>query len=156
MYQKLVLGVGLLSLIGLGYFIKHTDNARVLESSLSTRPVITASSSSEMLSGDYMCDTDSGCENPRVLTISPEGGATIETSYADGAEIVDELGTWRVGSGGKVFIILTGTTHELYPTPRVFSARYSSRTTLSGITFDTALYQDLKNPVFRRQDDQAE
>jgi hypothetical protein len=156
MYQKLVLGLGSLLLIGLGYFITHTDSNGALKASLSARDVVTASSSAEILSGEYVCDTDSGCKNPRVLTISPEGGATIETSYANGAELLDELGTWRMGNGGKVFIILTGTTHDTYPAPRVLTARYSSKTSLSGITFDATQYPDLDNPVFRKQIDQAE
>lgn len=153
MYQTIVLGLGFLLLIGGGYLIKHIDNQNVIGQSLTTKITsTTASSSSVFIPGTYLCDTTSGCESPHVLLLSENGEAKMNSSYENGAEIVDEFGTWTTDQEGGASILLTSTANEVYSEPHVFTIRYVSNSTLSGITFDPAVYSDLKNPVFRKQD----
>lgn len=157
MYQTIVLGLGFLLLFGGGYLIKHMDNQNVIGTSLATTiNTTTASSSSVLLPGTYLCDTVSGCGSPHVLTLSENGEAKMNSSYGNGAEIVDEFGSWTVNKAGGASILLTSTANEVYPDPRTFTIKYVSSTTLAGITFDATAYTDLKNPVFRKQDGEAQ
>jgi hypothetical protein len=157
MYQTIVLGLGFLLLIGGGYLIKHIDKENVIGASIATSiNATTASSSATLLPGTYLCDMATGCESPRVLTLSESGEAKMNSSYENGVEIVDEFGTWTVNKGGGASVLLTSTANEVYPEPRVLTIKYVTNTTLAGITFDAAVYEDLKNPVFRKQQEEAQ
>jgi hypothetical protein len=156
MYQTIVLGLGFLLLLGGGYLIKHMDSQGVIGSSIATPAALDATTTLEMLSGTYICDVNSGCENPRVLTLSSDGTVNMNTSYENGVEVVNETGTWSIGINTRPAILLKGASGTLYPTPRLFNVRYASATSLSGITFDEKAYPDLKKPVFRKDQDQLQ
>jgi hypothetical protein len=156
MYQTIVLGLGFLLLIGGGYLIKNMDNQNVIgQAATTTINSTTASSSSILLPGIYLCDIASGCQSPHILTLSENGETKMNSSYENGAEIVDEFGTWTTNEEGGASILLTSTANEVYPEPRVFTIKYVSNNSLSGITFDETAYPDLKNPVFRKQEPDA-
>ncbi len=81
MYQTLVLGLGILLLVGVGYFITHTDNQGVISNSIQE----TASSSSVLVKqasvpGTYVCDSENGCANPRTLVMYENGTLKLSTS----------------------------------------------------------------------------
>lgn len=156
MYQTIVLGLGFLLLVGGGYLIKHMDNENVIGTSIATTiNATTASSSSVMLPGTYLCDMTSGCEDPHILSLSENGEAKMNSSYGNGAEIVDEFGSWTVNQEGGASVLLTSTANDVYPEPRVFVIRYVNNAALAGITFDASAYADMKNPIFRKQESDA-
>lgn len=148
MYQTFVLGLGLLLLTGLAYYIKHTDQNGLVTGSFSTTTTTVIPATPESLPGVYMCNSSSGCENPRVLKIMGNGEVTLSSSFNNGVELVEEFGTWDVNDSGTVQILLTGTNSETYTMPRTILIGTSTSDTLSQLTFDTTLYGDWKNPVF--------
>lgn len=143
-------------MVGGGYLISHTDKQGVILSTVSA-PTSTAAASSKkaMLQGTYLCDAATGCLNPRTLVLLAGDEVKMTTNFDNGVEIVDEVGTWAMGTDGVLTIFLTGNTKEQYKIPRTFTSKYVSQNTLSGITFDSTLYRDLKNPVFLRQGEQT-
>jgi hypothetical protein len=157
MYQTIVLGLGFLLLFGGGYLIKHMDDQGVIGASIATQVEASATTTLVSLSGIYVCDNSSGCDNPRILSLSADGTVTMNASYENGAEVVNEVGTWSVGINNRPIILLTGTTAgEEYSTPRMLTVRYTSKNSLSGIAFDQKVYPDLIKPIFRREESQLE
>lgn len=155
MYQTIVLGLGFLLLFGAAYLIKNTDDAGILTPNVvSTSNTTDTGTSTPMrkLEGIYLCDSDSGCPNPSLLTMNEEGEVRMETTYDNGVEIVQESGTWKNEKDGSVTILITGTDVETYPVPRALSVKYVSSSSLSGLTFDPAVYKDWVRPVFRKQE----
>ncbi len=156
MYQTIVLGLGFLLLVGGGYLIKNVDSEGVVTTSLASPAEASSVLTLESLSGTYICDSSSGCENPRILDLSADGSVHMNTTYENGVEVLNEDGTWSIGINNRPVILLKGSTQETYPAPRMLSVRYASKTSLSGVTFDQKVYTDLKNPVFRKPDSQVE
>lgn len=155
MYQTLVLGLGILLLVGVGYFIQHTDSQGVISHSIE----VTASSSSATAKqntapGTYLCDSENGCTNPRTLSIYEDGTLKLSTSFDNGVEVLDEAGTWKIENEGMMTIRITETATNVYQNPRTLQVKYISGTTLSGLSYDESQFKDLKNPVFIRQGDQ--
>lgn len=160
MYQAFVLGLGVLLLFGVGYFIKSTDQTGIVTSNLTTQSHQASSSSSteaqgkpllETIQGTYVCDTDSRCANPRILVIAENGELNMTTSFDNGVEILEEIGTWTADAKGNVSLIITGTNSEIYPTPYILSARLVSSSTLLGVKTEGNLYKDWVNPLFRKR-----
>lgn len=160
MYQTIVLGLGFLLIIGGGWLIKAMDTEGVISSNLTTTQATSTTTKDENatstpernLEGRYVCDSSSGCPNPAVLTITKEGEISMTTSYESGAEMLQEVGTWKNEKDGGASIMITGTDSSIYPTPRLISVRYVSPTSLSGIVFDSRIYTDWVRPVFRKQE----
>lgn len=153
MYQTFVLGLGALLIFGVAYFIQHTDQAGVVTSNLSTNKDTTQSatsttSTSEPVSGTYVCDSDSKCENPRVLTLSENGELRMVTTFDNGVEVLEELGSWTFGQG-MVTLIITGTPNELYAEPHTLHLKKMSSMTLVAAG-GTTTYKDWGNPAFKK------
>lgn len=161
-YQTIVFGLGFLLLIGGGYLIKNIDNAGVLTKTLQTATSTDTAESADGatsterigVEGTYLCDVDSGCKDPVVLAIREGGEVSMTTTYAEGAEIQEELGTWKRGQDRSLVVLITGTANDTYPDPHSFSVRYVTSSSLSGLTFDASLFKDWTRPVFRRQENQ--
>lgn len=163
MYQTIVLGLGFLLIIGGGWLIKVMDTEGIISSQF-TKPKIlnttstttadgSATSSPERnLEGRYLCDSTSGCPNPSFLIITEAGEISMTTSYESGAEMLQEIGTWKNEKNGGASIMITGTDSGIYPTLRLLSIKYVSPTSLSGITFDPSIYKDWVRPVFKKQE----
>lgn len=159
MYQMIVLGLGFLLLFGAGYLIKNTDNAQILTSAFktSTNPSDLATSTlASALDGIYVCDIDTGCQNPSLLYVKGGGEVKMTTSYENGAEMLQETGTWRDERNGGITVMLTGTDAETYPAPHAFFVRYASSASLSGLTFGKKSFEGWTIPVFRKQERQQE
>jgi hypothetical protein len=163
MYQALVLGLGVLLIAGLGYFIKQTDQAGVINTTLSTTQSATstgdassAKTDSLALVGIYVCDVDSKCPNPRTLVIYEDGGLRMTTSFDNGVEMLEETGTWLQGKEGDVTLLITGTNNELYADPHPLSLKQISSSTLIGTGSSDPEYGDWKDPIFRKQQKQDE
>ncbi len=152
MYQTIVLGLGSLLLFGGGYLIKHADDQGVLRSTLSSTLPISATTSVEVYSGVYICDDTTKCINPRILSLSSDGSATMNASYENGAEVVHETGNWVSNGDNSLTISLLGTQQGEYVSPRTLFIKYASHTVLAGASFDEKLFTDLKKPVFYRQE----
>lgn len=157
MYQTLVLGLGVLLLIGVGYFIERTDQAGVITSLVST-PVSTSTPQSVTLSltGTYVCDIDSKCGDPRILILEDDGELHMTTSYASGVEILEEVGTWLLEAKGDIIILLTGTNTEVYATPERLSLRRVSDATLAGLPNTSPEYKEWGTSLFRKELKEAE
>ena len=152
MYQAFVLGLGVLLLLGVGYFVKHTDQAGVIDSSLSqSTNSVRALSQKEELPGVYVCDAGSGCESSRTLTVYPTGELKMTTSYEGGVETIDEVGTWSFSEKEGLLCVFTGTTNDTYIAPHTLKSHHVSTSTLSDIIYDSSVYTDFKNPVFLKQ-----
>lgn len=155
MYQTIVLGLGFLLIIGGGYLIKAMDTEGIITSQFVSAPSATStegatSTPERSLDGIYLCRPETGCPNPSLLTITEGGEVSMNTSYDNGVEVLQETGTWKNEKGGGASIIITGTDAGIYPTPRLLSIKYVSPTSLSGITYDTTIYKDWVRPVFRK------
>ena len=151
MYQALVLGLGVLLVGGIGYFINHSDQAGVLSSAIvEETSSSTAESMRQSLPGTYVCDVDSKCPNPRVLTLSEEGNAIMTTTYENGAEVVEEQGTWNTTSGGKAVIFLTGNAMTQYGSPYTLLTKYVNPWTIVGGAGGT--YKDWTNSIWRKKE----
>ncbi len=152
MYQTLVLSLGVLLVVGVGYFVKHTDQTGVIPSAVST-PVSTSTPQSVTINvaGTYVCDVDSKCGDPRVLILKDDGELRMTTSYASGVEILEEAGTWKIEPKGDITILLTGTNIEVYATPHVLSLRKVSDMTLVGVESANPEYKEWGNYFFRKE-----
>ncbi len=157
MYQTLVLGLGVLLLLGVGYFIGHTDQTGVINSAVST-PVSTSTTqtASTSVAGTYVCDIDSKCSDPRILILEEDGELRMTTSYTSGVEILEEVGTWLVEAKGDVLIFLTGTNTEVYATPERLSLRKLSDVTLAGLPSTNVEYKEWGTSLFRKELKEAE
>lgn len=155
MYQAFVLGLGALLVVGIGYFINETDQGGVISSH-----IVEASSTSDTLKaslpGTYICDTEDKCIHPRVLTITSDETVTLVTSYENGAETIEESGTWTVNPEKKLTIIITGSKNGLYDTPYILGTQYVGAWTIVGGT--QGEYKEWSGAIFRKQDknDQGE
>lgn len=159
MYQTIVLGLGFLLLFGAAYLIKNTDRTGILTSNIvqtSTATSTGTSTPARKLEGNYLCDSDSGCSNPSLLLINEAGEVSMNTSYDNGVEVLQESGTWKNEKDGGVTILLTGTDAGIYPVPHTLYVKYVSPFSLSGIVFDSTAYKDWIKPVFRKQEKQEE
>ena len=157
MYQTLVLGLGVLLIAGVGYFIEHTDQAGIITSAVSI-PVST-STPQEMttsLAGTYVCDIDSKCSDPRILILEDDGELRMTTSYASGVEILEEVGTWLLEAKGDIVVLLTGTNTEVYVAPERLSLRKVSDITLAGLPSISPEYKDWGVSLFRKELKEAE
>jgi hypothetical protein len=148
MYQTIVLGLGFFLVIGGGYLIKHADQEGVISQSVSadaaTRPDY---------AGTYVCDTDSKCLNPRVLTLGADGTLTMSTSYEGGVETFVENGSWKTLASGIIAEFSSGTTtYEKPYTVRLYAPQSDAL-----ITRDSqATYPQWGTPIFRKQFSQSE
>jgi hypothetical protein len=163
MYQALVLGLGVLLIAGLGYFIKNTDQTGVINTTISTTQNTTSKGGATStpvealsLAGTYVCDVDSKCPNPRTLVIYEDGGLRMTTSFDNGVEVLEETGTWIQGEDGSVTLLITGTNNELYVDPLPLSLKQISSSTLVGTETTAPQYRDWKDPIFRKQQKQEE
>ncbi len=152
MYQTLVLGLGVLLIVGVGYFVKHTDQAGVITSAVSVEvSTSTTQNTSAGIAGTYVCDVDSKCNDPRILILKDDGELRMTTSYASGVEILEEAGTWKIEPKGDITILLTGTNTEVYVTPHVLSLRKVSDTTLAGLESTNPEDKEWGNYFFRKE-----
>lgn len=149
MYQTLVLGLGLLLITGLAYYIKHTDTNGVVTGSFSATTTTITPSTSESIPGTYLCDQTSGCENPRSLHVFANGEVKLSSSFDNGVELIEEFGTWTTDQG-TMQVVLTGTNAETYPTPRMIIIKTILEGKLSNLIFDSKFFTDWKNPHFLR------
>lgn len=157
MYQTLVLGLGVLLIIGVGYFVKHTDQAGVITSAVSVEvSTSTTQNTSAGIAGTYVCDVDSKCSDPRVLVLEESGELRMTTSYASGVEILEETGTWKIESKGDITIFLTGTNTEVYTTPQTLLLRKVSEVTLAGLPNASSEYKEWGTSLFRKELKEAE
>ena len=161
MYQTIVLGLGFLLVIGGGWLIQTMDTEGVLASKFTQTKTINATSTTvatatpeRNLQGRYLCDSDSGCPNPSLLTLTSEGEVSMSTTYDNGVEMLQERGTWKNEKRDAATVIITGTDADIYASPRILSIRYVSPSALSGITFDARIYKDWVRPVFRKQENE--
>lgn len=164
MYQTIVLGLGFLLLFGAGYLIKNIDKEGVVTSTLTstqTAATSTGTSSASTTSanapdsaylGTFICGPESGCASPSMLTVQENGEVSINTSYDNGVEMVQERGTWKSERGGGMTIVITGTDSELYAVPRTIFVKYATQKSLAGLSFDAKLHPDWLRPVFRKQE----
>lgn len=157
MYQTLVLGLGILLLIGVGYFIEHTDQAGIITSAVSTEvSTSTTQNTPTNIAGTYVCDVDSKCNDPKVLVLKDDGELHMTTSYASGVEILEEVGTWLLEAKGDVAIFLTGTNTEVYVAPHMFYLRKVSDMTLVGLPSTNPEYKEWGSSLFRKKTKEEE
>lgn len=163
MYQTLVLGLGVLLIAGLGYFIKSTDQTGVITTTLfatstatTGEATSTAQLSSSRIEGLYLCDIDSKCPDPRTLIIYEDGGLRMTTSFDNGVEVLEETGTWIQDKEGNITLLITGTNNELYVDPLPLSLKQISSSTLVGTGSSAPQYKDWKESIFRKQQKQDE
>lgn len=152
MYQIFVLGLGVLLLIGVGYFIEHTDQTGIITAAVSTEVgTSTIQSTPTGVAGTYVCDVDSKCSDPRVLVLEESGELRMTTSYASGVEIFEEVGTWKIEPKGDIVIVLTGTNAEVYMTPERLSLRKLRDITLAGLPSTNPEYKEWGTSLFRKK-----
>jgi len=154
MYQTIVLGLGFLLLVGGAYLIKRTDQSGVIQNTISTASSTQYDAAS--ITGTYICDTDSKCQNPRILTMTDDGELTLTTSYDNGVEVLRENGSWKMDSEGNVTFIITGTPTELYEEPFTLLLKRVSSSTIVAAKSAKVLYKEWGAPIFRKQETQAE
>ncbi|MFA6608815.1 MAG: hypothetical protein WCT07_02815 [Candidatus Paceibacterota bacterium] len=152
MYQTIVLGLGFLLIIGGGYLIKSIDKEGLIKQSfLKDSKVTNILATIETVPGTYMCNESLRCDNSRTMTLSPSGEVQILTSYNNGAELLNENGSWKIEQGGLISVFLTDSTTEHYEIPHLFLIQSVSTSTLSKISFDSGLYPDMHKPIFIKQ-----
>jgi hypothetical protein len=153
MYQLIVLGLGFLLLFGGGYLIKKSDKAGVLGSSFASSSVTASSSaavpSSITFNGVYSCD-GAKCSDPRNLIVSEDGTVQLSTTYNNGVEVLNEIGTWTEDNEGKITIAITGTQSEAYDKPVTILLRQVTPFTL--VSVNGTSYKNWGAPTFRKQD----
>lgn len=155
MYQAFVIGLGALLIVGIGYFVKHTDQIGVVSSNLTVQA---SSMSPDQLRaavpGTYVCDTDSKCVHPRVLTLNADGSAKMVTNFNNDVETLEETGTWQVADEGKLAITIEGSQANQYVTPvRLLTKYVSERTIIGG---EGVGYDNWTNSVFKKQQEDSE
>ena len=152
MYQTIVLGLGFLLIIGGGYLIKSIDKEGVILKSLSKdQKVEIFSLTADDISGTFLCNETSGCENEYAVTFSPSGDVQLMAVYKDGIETLIEKGIWRFETGGLISISLTDSQTKHYDIPHSFLIQSVSTSTLAKISYDVTTYPDMHKPVFIRQ-----
>jgi hypothetical protein len=153
MYQTIVVGLGFLLLFGGSYLIKETDNNGVLHDAAAETAIIQSVSD---VSGTYICDVDSRCLNPRELTLSDTGEASLTTSFDSGIETLKETGMWKLGQGNSIVLSLAENSQEAYSEPFVISLKRITEKTLMTSGETHVSYKDWGNPIFRKQENQSE
>ncbi len=150
-YQVIVLGIALSLLFGGAYYIKKSDDAGVLSYAFSTSnkkieygPPLTV----EDVSGEYICEASSGCNDPHTLKIEPTGEVHMITSYNEGVESFSEDGTWRFENGGLITMSFSDSSYEHYEVPHTMLIQSVSTSTLSKFVFDTKSYTGMYKPTF--------
>jgi hypothetical protein len=151
MYQFIVLGLGFLLLFGGGYLIKKSDKEGVLQQSYSATKYASGSSTPSTITfkGLFTCE-GSKCQDPRNLVVSEDGTVQLSTTYNDGVEVLNELGTWTEDKDGNITLSITGTPSMAYDKPLVIALRQVTPFTLVSISGTT--YKNWGSPTFRKQD----
>jgi hypothetical protein len=151
MYQNFVIGLGILAVAGLGYFINHADSQGIVIGSATKKSVTVIAIPPDDIPGTYTCDSASGCENPKTLVIMAGGEATMRTTYENGAEIVEEMGSWTFVPEQGIQLAFTGTQAQVYQTPHALLIRKLESDRLGTMEFDHALFSGMENPYFTRR-----
>lgn len=154
MYQTFVLILGALFIAALGYFITSSDRAGFVISNVGDSQA-SSSISLESIQGVYVCDTDSKCSNARILKLLPTGDMRMTTSYADGAETLEEFGTWTIDREGRVQVRVIGTPVKDYLDTIVLPLRKVSATSLVGEPAQGP-YEDWVKPIFRKSESERD
>lgn len=153
MYQAFVLTLVTILIGGSLYFIRSADQTGSTRALLSTTTehVTKDDVTVDTLPGTYACDTQSGCKDEGTLKLFANGEANLSSSFENGAEVVEEKGSWLFAQDGTMQILITGTDNETYSLPRIFFIRKVLSEALSGLQFDTKLYSGWTNPVFTKE-----
>jgi hypothetical protein len=154
MYQWLVVGLCTASLLCTGYYFTLAYDTSIANTSI----VLTdpTRSTSSRIFGTYVCDTDTGCSNPRVLTLSRGGGVQMTTTYESGAEIVRENGTWASGRSASLNVRIVGTEQNTYSQPVMLKLKRVGTSTYQGGTSSSMEYQDWPSSLFSKQSVETE
>lgn len=151
MYRPFVIGLGILAVVGLGYFINHADSQGFVSKGLLEPANAAPATTTQNLPGVYTCDISSGCENARILEMLTNGEVTMKSSFNNGVELTEEMGTWTYTKEGGLQILFTGTAAETYSSPRVLVVKDIKEESLSWIFFDGSVYPDWENPTFVKE-----
>ena len=155
MYQTLTLTLGALFLAALGYFITSSDRTGLVTSNTGSSYATSSSVSLESIQGVYVCDTDSKCSNARILKLLPTGDMRMTTSYADGAETLEEFGTWTIDKEGRVQVRVIGTPIKDYLDTIILPLRKVSAISLVGEPAQGP-YEDWVKPIFRKSESERD
>lgn len=138
MYQIIVLGVGLSLLIGGAYYIKETDHVGLLAQTI----VYNAPLVSDDITGDYICDVNSGCSDTYTISFDKSGTVGLAVAADSGRQLLSEEGVWRFEKGGAITVIFSDS--------RTFLIQSVSTTTLTKLVYDAKLYPNMRKPIFSR------
>ncbi|MEN9338127.1 MAG: hypothetical protein RIQ41_441 [Candidatus Parcubacteria bacterium] len=153
MYQAFVLILVGLLIGGSLYFIREAGSggSQLVLTSQVTDHAQGSDVTVDTVPGTYGCDSMSGCKDESTLKLTSDGDARLSSSFENGAEVVEEKGSWLFAQDGTMQILITGTDSETYGLPRIFFIRKVLSEALSGLQFDTKLYSGWTNPVFTKE-----
>ncbi|MFA5132015.1 MAG: hypothetical protein WC444_01660 [Candidatus Paceibacterota bacterium] len=151
MYQFIVLALGLVLIVGGGYFITKANDHGVLGVSIAGKPEPFAKlPTAEEVSGVYRCNETSGCKNPYMMTLTEDGVAQVDIERKDAIDVLKEYGTWVFKSGGLLALTINGSSAGSYDPPHAFLIQSIGTSTLSRYIFNAKQYTDLVKPVFTK------
>jgi hypothetical protein len=155
-YQIVVLGTMLAFFGGAGYYMMKGDTNGVLKQSITRDEVRVTLERMNQVTGDYTCDSSTGCKDNHTLSINDDGTAELDTTYSDGGEVMSERAHWSFGKKGYMTINLSGNQAGAYDTPKTILIRTIGTSTLSGLVYSIKQYQDMLNPIFVKNTDSSQ
>lgn len=146
MYKQLIYAVVAMLIGGAAYYFNQAGVPGLASSGDNRGNGVGAA---QVFSGTYMCTEKSGCEYATTLTL--EEDTTLDLTVAkDGQESSLGQGTWGVGTGGAIVMLLRnpGLAIETYPSSLI--ATKASSMKITGFSKKKPLFDGMKDPIFWR------
>ncbi len=106
-------------------------------------------SATQVFSGTYVCDHDSGCEHTTRIILEEDTTLDIITTI-DGQDTSLAQGTWGVGTGGALIFKFNNNGDFSSTSPSSLIAKKVSSLKITGFSTTKGLYPGMKNPTFTR------
>ncbi len=147
-FQVIVIGTLLALFGGSGYYFFKADNHGILKQSITGNKLESNQQRMIEVSGNYTCITQNGCKDPYTLSLSEDGRCNLSVSYGDGAEILDEKGSWSIGEMGYITLSIEGNQSINYDVPKTILIKSVGTSTLARIFYTDKQYQNMTIPKF--------
>lgn len=151
MYKQLIYGVSAMLIGGAAFYFNQAGVPDLIVNGGNDNRG-NGVSAAQVFSGTYICKENTGCKNSTRLIL--EEDTTLDVvSTVDNREISLGQGTWGVGAGGAIVMILRnpGISIDNYPSSLI--ATKVSGIKITGFSKKKPLFEGMEDPVFIREEE---
>lgn len=148
-YKQLIYGVAALLIGGAAFYFNQAGVPSLVASGQNDRRG-SGVSAAEVFSGIYLCNETSGCTRPIKIILEDDTTLDIMTTNDEGMEISLGQGTWGVGAGGAIVMIIRNSDSPEVNYPSSLIASNVNSMVITGFSKKKALLPGMETPIFKR------